>query len=162
MISKNIYNPYACLFAAFVAPLFLRTYSEVDALTRSKMEELVLTWRTGSPSGTELFSLSLQASIERGMWGSGTRSGGSRFHVQRKRRKTKAKIQSTSFRRSDQVTTLQVLGELEFNFCQKECAQQANAHDPINQQYIQEVGILSVLSSVPTLCLQLLMASEAC
>ncbi|PBK59507.1 hypothetical protein ARMSODRAFT_899170 [Armillaria solidipes] len=134
MISKNIYNPYARLFATFVAPLFLRTYGEVDALTRSKMEELVLTWRTGSPSGTELFSLSLQASIECGMWGGSTRT----------------KIQSTSFRGSNQATTSQVLSELEFNPCQKERAQQANAHDPVNQQYIQEVGFLSLLKLVET------------
>ncbi|PBK87390.1 hypothetical protein ARMGADRAFT_939195, partial [Armillaria gallica] len=43
MISKNIYDPYARHFVAFVVPLFLETYAEVDSPTRSKMEELVLT-----------------------------------------------------------------------------------------------------------------------
>ncbi|KAK0429763.1 hypothetical protein EV421DRAFT_1658529, partial [Armillaria borealis] len=65
MISKNIYDPYARHFAAFVVPLFLETYVEVDPPTHSKMEELVLTSRTGSPSSKELFGVSSQVSIQR-------------------------------------------------------------------------------------------------
>ena len=47
MISKNIYEAYARLFAAFIVPLFLEAYEQVDNPTRTKMEELVITWRTG-------------------------------------------------------------------------------------------------------------------
>ncbi|PBK87370.1 hypothetical protein ARMGADRAFT_904133, partial [Armillaria gallica] len=65
MISKNIYDPYARHFAAFVVPLFLETYAEVDPPTRSKMEELVFTSRTGSPSSKELLGVSSQVSIQR-------------------------------------------------------------------------------------------------
>ncbi|KAK0468209.1 uncharacterized protein EV420DRAFT_1503373 [Desarmillaria tabescens] len=119
MISKNIYDPYARHFASFVVPLFLETYAEVDPPTRSKMEELVLTWRTGSPSGKELFGVSSQVSIERGIWGDGATSSS-----------------STSFRSPTQITKSQVLSELEFILGQKERARQANPYDGINQQHI--------------------------
>ncbi|PBL02396.1 hypothetical protein ARMGADRAFT_980989 [Armillaria gallica] len=125
MISKNIYDPYARHFAAFVVPLFLETYAEVDPPTRSKMEELVLTWRTGSPAGKELFGVSSQVSIERGIWGDGAASSS-----------------STSFRGSTQITKSQVLSELEFILGQKERARQANPYDPVNQQHI---GVLQQL-----------------
>jgi len=68
-ISKNVYEPYARHFAGFVLPLFLDTYSLVDDNTRSKMEEMLLTWRTGSPQGKELFGVPPQVAIERGIWG---------------------------------------------------------------------------------------------
>ncbi len=147
MISKNIYDPYARHFAAFVVPLFLETYAEVDPPTRSKMEELVLTWRTGSPAGKELFGVSSQVSIERGIWGDGAASSSVRFYAKRKPRKTKAAIQSTSFRGSTQITKSQVLSELEFILGQKERARQANPYDPVNQQHIgvlQQVSYISV------------------
>jgi pre-mRNA cleavage complex 2 protein Pcf11 len=70
-ISKNVYDPYARHFAAFVIPLFLETYGQVDENTRSKMEEMLLTWRTGSPNGKELFGVPPQVAIERGVWGDG-------------------------------------------------------------------------------------------
>ena len=67
-ISKNLYDPYARHFSAFVTPLFLDTYQVVDLSTRSKMEEMLLTWRTASPTGKELFGVPPQVSIERGVW----------------------------------------------------------------------------------------------
>lgn len=70
-ISKNVYEPYARQFASFVIPLFLETYHLVDENTRSKMEEMLLTWRTGSPTGKELFGVAPQIAIERGVWGDG-------------------------------------------------------------------------------------------
>jgi pre-mRNA cleavage complex 2 protein Pcf11 len=69
-ISKNVFEPYGRTFTPFIVPLFLETYGLVDAPTRSKMEEMLLTWRTGSPSGKELFGISSQVAIERGIWGS--------------------------------------------------------------------------------------------
>ena len=71
-ISKNVSDPYSRHFAAVVVPLFLDTYHEVDDSTRSKMEEMLLTWRTGSPSGIELFGVPCQIAIERGVWGDGS------------------------------------------------------------------------------------------
>lgn len=68
-ISKNVFDPYARHFAPFVIPLFLDTYQQVDQPTRSKMEEMLLTWRTGAPSGKELFGVITQLAIERGVWG---------------------------------------------------------------------------------------------
>jgi Protein of unknown function, DUF618. len=70
-ISKNVFEPYARHFSAFVIPLFLETYEQVDQNTRSKMEEMLLTWRTGSPTGKELFGVPPQVAIERGVWGDG-------------------------------------------------------------------------------------------
>ncbi|SJL04200.1 uncharacterized protein ARMOST_20315 [Armillaria ostoyae] len=142
MISKNIYDPYARHFAAFVVPLFLETYAEVDPPTRSKMEELVLTSRTGSPSSKDLFGVSSQVSIQHGIWDDGTTSSSVHFHAKRKPHKTKAAIQSTSFRGSTQITKSPVLSELEFILGQKERARQANPYDIINQQHI---GVLQQL-----------------
>jgi pre-mRNA cleavage complex 2 protein Pcf11 len=68
-ISKNVFEPYARHFATFVIPLFLETYEQVDQNTRSKMEEMLLTWRTGAPNGKELFGVVPQVAIERGVWG---------------------------------------------------------------------------------------------
>ena len=73
-ISKNVYEPYARHFATFVIPLFLETYGQVDETTRSKMEEMLLTWRSGSPHGKELFGVPPQVAIERGVWGDGASS----------------------------------------------------------------------------------------
>lgn len=71
-ISKNVYEPYARYFTPFVIPLFLETYRQVDQTTRSKMEEMLLTWRTGGPGGKELFGIGAQVAIERGIWGGGS------------------------------------------------------------------------------------------
>jgi pre-mRNA cleavage complex 2 protein Pcf11 len=71
-ISKNIYDPYGRHFSPIVSVLFVETYSQVDPATRSKMEEMILTWRTGAPNGRELFGISPQVAIERGIWGSGS------------------------------------------------------------------------------------------
>src|SRR6267154_1440988 len=57
-MSKNAYESYVRHFAPLVTGLFLETYQQVDQATRSKMEEMLLTWRTA---------------IERGIWGSDSR-----------------------------------------------------------------------------------------
>ncbi|KAG7096775.1 hypothetical protein E1B28_004185 [Marasmius oreades] len=116
MVSKNIYEPYARHFASFVIPLFIETYQQVDEPTRSKMIELVLTWRTGSPAGKELFGVPPQVSIERSIWGDGSNN--------------------TRFNSTAQVTKAQVLSELEFTLGQKERALQANSADSIAQHHV--------------------------
>jgi pre-mRNA cleavage complex 2 protein Pcf11 len=67
-ISKNVYESYACHFSSFIIPLYLETYSQVNEATCGKMEEMLLTWCTGSPMGKELFSVSQQIAIEHGVW----------------------------------------------------------------------------------------------
>jgi pre-mRNA cleavage complex 2 protein Pcf11 len=74
-LSKNVFDPYAGLFASIVAPLFLETYQQVDQQTRGKMEEMLLTWRTGAPNGRELFGIGPQLAIERGIWPSNPGQG---------------------------------------------------------------------------------------
>ena len=73
-ISKNVYDPYASRFATLVVPLFIDTYRQVDPSTRSKMEEMLVTWRTGSPNGKELFGVASQVTLERSIWGNDTTS----------------------------------------------------------------------------------------
>ncbi|KAI0316591.1 hypothetical protein OF83DRAFT_1021079, partial [Amylostereum chailletii] len=64
-ISKNVYQPHARRFATvLVATLFLDAYGQVDQAARSKMEEMLLTWRTGAPNGGELFGVGPQVAIE--------------------------------------------------------------------------------------------------
>src|SRR6267154_2296344 len=66
-MSKNAYEPYVRHFAPFVTGLFLETYQQVDQATRSKMEEILLTWRTA---------------IERGIWGGDSRSAPCKHHAE--------------------------------------------------------------------------------
>ncbi|KAJ7904620.1 hypothetical protein B0H14DRAFT_2663686 [Mycena olivaceomarginata] len=119
-ISKNVYEPYARNFAAFVVPLFLETYGQVDENTRSKMEEMLITWRTGSPTRKELFGNPAQAAIERGVWGDGATSAST----------------NSFYSGSGQITKTQVLSELEFTLNQKERAVQANPYDTTSQNHI--------------------------
>ncbi|PFH52818.1 hypothetical protein AMATHDRAFT_172853, partial [Amanita thiersii Skay4041] len=118
-ISKNVYEPYARQFASFVIPLFLDTYGQVDEVTRNKMEEMLLTWRTGSPTGKELFGVPPQIAIERGIWG----DGATNYNV-------------SSYSVSGQVTKAQVLSELEYTLGQKERALHANPYDNMSQNHI--------------------------
>ncbi|KAI0750747.1 hypothetical protein C8Q80DRAFT_1351877 [Daedaleopsis nitida] len=118
-ISKNVYNPYVRHFTPVVLRLFLDTYDVVDQPTRSKMEEMLLTWRTGSPNGRELFGVVTQLAIERHIWGgdstqaaSGVRSG------------------------SPSISQAQVLSELEFVLGQKERMLQSNPYDKMTQGHI--------------------------
>ena len=67
-ISKNVFDPYARHFTPVVVRLYLDTYEQVDQTTRSKMEEMLLTWRTGAPNGRELFGVVPQVAIERQIW----------------------------------------------------------------------------------------------
>ncbi|KAJ7908247.1 hypothetical protein B0H13DRAFT_2016720 [Mycena leptocephala] len=119
-ISKNVYEPYTRSFATFVVPLFLETYGQVDETTRSKMEEMLITWRTGSPTGKELFGVPAQAAIERGVWGDSAASA----------------TTNSFYSGSGQITKTQVLTELEFTLNQKERAVQANPYDNTSQNHI--------------------------
>lgn len=115
-ISKNVYDPYTRHFAPFVIGLFLETYQQVDQATRSKMEEMLLTWRTASPTGKELFGVIPQLAIERGIWGGDSNPTGAT---------------------SGQISRAQVLSELEFTLSQKERTLQSNAWDTTAQRHVQ-------------------------
>ncbi|KIY67934.1 hypothetical protein CYLTODRAFT_422057 [Cylindrobasidium torrendii FP15055 ss-10] len=113
MISKNIHDPYARLFASFIIPVFLESYGLVDPSTRNKMDELVITWRTASPTRRELFGAAAQLAIERGMgWGAGSTAS------------------------HEPISKAQVLSELEFTLGQKERAVQSNPLDSLSQQHV--------------------------
>lgn len=145
-ISKNVYDPYAQQFAPFVIPLFLEAYEQVDQNTRSKMEEMLLTWRTGGANGKELFGVVPQVTIERGVWGGDpgqadvrSRHGNSThqlysplFH----RRPRAPQPTSGFYSGSGQISKTQVLSELEFTLGQKERAVQTNPYDNVSQNHI--------------------------
>jgi hypothetical protein len=75
-ICKNIHAPYAALFAQRIERIFLSAYRDVDPPTKIKMEELLGTWRTGGPNGTELFQGRAQRDIEIALFGSQLKGGG--------------------------------------------------------------------------------------
>ncbi|PPQ99035.1 hypothetical protein CVT24_003595 [Panaeolus cyanescens] len=107
-IAKNLYDPYARQFAMFVVPVYLDTYRIVDASTKSKMEEMLFTWRTASPNHDELFGLAQQRAIEHGIWGGD----------------------------GVNIPAAQVLSELQFAIGQKERAVQSNPYDTQSHTHI--------------------------
>lgn len=136
-ISKNVYEHYARYFTPLVVGLFLDTYNQVDQNIRSKMEEMLLTWRSGSPAQRELFGVAPQVAIERQIWGGdSTQSNVSRLvvlllrspHIQN------CLLQSSIHRPT--VSTAQVLSELEFVLGQKERMLQASPYDRATQTHV--------------------------
>lgn len=132
-ISKNVNDPYAAKFSAFVVPLFLEAYSQVDAQTRGKMEEMLVTWRTGSPSGTELFGIAAQVSLERQIWGQETPTDSVRPScLPRDRSRRNKPIQKPRRRGQPPPSPLnksQVLAELDVTLARKEQVVQTNPYD---------------------------------
>ncbi|RPD67228.1 hypothetical protein L226DRAFT_529606 [Lentinus tigrinus ALCF2SS1-7] len=117
-IAKNVYDPYARHFTPVVVGLFIDTYEVVDQTTRSKMEEMLLTWRTGAPNGRELFGVVPQLAIERHIWGTeSTQTSGNRGA-------------------SQSISQAQVLSELEFVLGQKERVLQSNPYDKVTQNHV--------------------------
>jgi pre-mRNA cleavage complex 2 protein Pcf11 len=144
-ISKNVYEPYARHFATFVNPLFLETYDQVDQSIRSKMEEMLLTWRTGAPNGKELFGVVPQVSIERGIWGGEPTHNKdvSCIHPTLIRDSYSSHLHGLGVRQSTglasgsgHISKSQVLCELEFTLGQKERALQANPYDTVSQNHV--------------------------
>jgi len=145
-ISKNVYDPYARQFAPFVIPLFLEAYEQVDQNTRSKMEEMLLTWRTGGANGKELFGVVPQVTIERGVWGRDSgqadvrprrwKSIHQRGSPLSRRRLRVSQPTSGFYSGSGQISKTQVLSELEFTLGQKERALQINPYDNASQNHI--------------------------
>ncbi|KAI0052997.1 hypothetical protein FA95DRAFT_1552878 [Auriscalpium vulgare] len=107
-ISKNVYEPFGPIFGSRVSPLFLESYDQVDPSTRTKMEEMLLTWRNGGPNGRQLFGAGVQSALERQLWGSGA-------------------TPETS--RRDFIAKAQVLGELNTTLNQTQQKLQINPYD---------------------------------
>ncbi|TCD68212.1 hypothetical protein EIP91_011384 [Steccherinum ochraceum] len=114
-ISKNVYDPYARHFSTIVVRLFIDTYEQVDHSTRSKMIEMLTTWRTGAPSGKELFGTVNQIAIERHVWPEGG---------------------AEDAESSILVTAPQVLDELEIVLGQKRRVRQSDPYDQTTSHQI--------------------------
>ncbi|KAK8864405.1 hypothetical protein IAR55_001653 [Kwoniella newhampshirensis] len=70
-ISKNIGPPYTThLLPPIIPRLYLKTYREVDGVTKAKMEEMVGLWRTSGPGGVDLYGPAVREQIERDIFGS--------------------------------------------------------------------------------------------
>lgn len=139
-ISKNYHETYARRFASIVTSLFLDTYRQVDGQTKQKMEEMLLTWRTGSREHTELFGAQYQLAIERGVWRDGQSSV--RRPAPRLVRRRLPRLQ---------ITKGQVLSEMQFAMDAKRRELLSNPHDTDAQHKIEilsQVRILLLLSSI--------------
>lgn len=148
-ISKNVYNPYANSFAPLVVGLFLETYEQVDQSTRSKMEEMLLTWRSGAPNGRELFGVVPQLAIERQIWGGESTQNAVRAgRIDSRLRTLRPFSQSSNrFGASPSVSAAQVLSELEFVLNQKERALQVNPYDKASQSHVVVLQQVSRLNT---------------
>ncbi|KAH8105907.1 hypothetical protein BXZ70DRAFT_917301 [Cristinia sonorae] len=141
-ISKNVYDPYARHFSTVVVRLFIDTYEQVDPSTRSKMIEMLTTWRNGAPSGKELFGVITQLAIERHIWPDDASRNvavssspkGPRRRINRRQRRRQSSSRSPPG--SSGISAPQVLSELEIVLNQKERAFQLNPYDKVAQNQI--------------------------
>lgn len=156
-ISKNVFEPYARHFTPVVVRLFLDTYEQVDQSTRSKMEEMLLTWRTGAPNGRELFGPIPQVAIERQIWGGESTQAVSRLASSGIDVYLKLSFfQSSSRDTQSGISTAQVLSELEFVLTAKQRALQTNPHDEQTQKHVSilyQVCIAASSTSINSNCL---------
>jgi hypothetical protein len=137
-MSKNVFEPYARLFTPVVVRLFLDTYEVVDQATRLKMEEMLGTWRTGAPTGRQLFGIVAQQAIERDIWGSQpTQSVVCRSSSIPRRCMRSLRRQQNPRPSSGAISTSQVLSELEFVLNNKERALQMNPYDKQTYDHVQ-------------------------
>jgi pre-mRNA cleavage complex 2 protein Pcf11 len=150
-ISKNVFDPYARHFTPIVVRLFLDTYEQVDQNTRSKMEEMLLTWRTGAPNGRELFGPIPQVAIERQIWGGESTQGVCGPRRKAVNKSNRAICQSV---RDGQppISSAQVLSELEFVLNTKQRALQSGSYDKQTHNQVQvllQVCLLLMLNEIP-------------
>ena len=109
------------------------------------MEEMLLTWRIGH-DGKELFGVTQQISIERGVWGGAPSHPDVRFRRFHNHGVSNSLLIHCCFRAPQpstgfysgqgQISKGQVLRELEFTLGQKERAIQANPYDSALQQQV--------------------------
>ncbi len=152
-IAKNVYDPYARHFTPVVVRLFVDTYEAVDPTTRSKMEEMLLTWRTGAPDGRELFGVVPQLAIERHIWGSSSIQSVRSCRPRSCRRSDRRARQTGNRGGSQSISQAQVLSELEFVLGQKERVLQSNPYDKATQSH---VAILQQVRVAVLFCMSLI------
>jgi hypothetical protein len=118
---------------------------QVDKTTRNKMEEMLLTWRTGSSAGKKLFGVLPQIAIGRCIWG----DGAANYNVSVSRL-IFVSFEVTHYLQSlflcGRVTEAQVLSELEYPLGQKEHALQTNPYDTTSQNHINLLHQVCALS----------------
>lgn len=69
-ISKNIGAPYTTHFLPAIIPrLYIRTYRDVDGVTRNKMTEMIGLWRRSGANGAELYGAAVREEVEREIFG---------------------------------------------------------------------------------------------
>lgn len=133
-ISKNVYEPYARHFIPVVVRLFLDTYEQVDPSTRSKMEEMLLTWRTGAPNRTQLFGVVPQTAIERHIWPDSTQEVRGLRLISCFDANTPSQPSGKVGQPS--ISAAQVLSELEFVLSAKQRALQTNPYEKQTQNHV--------------------------
>jgi len=70
-ISKNVGAPYTTdLLRPIIPRLYVKTYREVDGVTKSKMEEMISLWKTSGPGRTDLYGPDVRMAVEREIFGS--------------------------------------------------------------------------------------------
>ena len=134
--------------------LFLDTYEQVDQSTRSKMEEMLLTWRTGAPTGRELFGPIPQVAIERQIWGGESTQVRCLLSRSLCVGLNAVNIQSAARSAQPAISTAQVLSELEFVLSTKQRILQTNPYDKQTQNHVNvlfQVSLLHVHSVIASL-----------
>ncbi|ODN79785.1 hypothetical protein L202_03693 [Cryptococcus amylolentus CBS 6039] len=122
-VSKNVGSPYTThLLPPIIPRLYVRTYREVDGVTKAKMEEMIGLWRNGGPNGSELYGAGVRDQVERELFGAAgyhnSSAGPSRQQVQSLLNATlDGKRRELAMRPADgqvaiQMNALQGIGEL--------------------------------------------------
>jgi pre-mRNA cleavage complex 2 protein Pcf11 len=132
-IVKNCPDPYIGLVTPIIHRLFLDIYNSVDETTRTKMREMLVTWRTGLAGGGPVFPNAVLDMIERGVYDRGYVSAPHRAS-------RRALREPQSFQRNNgprKPTPQQVWTELEVVFSTKERMARENPHDEVTRKHLE-------------------------
>lgn len=112
------------------------------------MEEMLLTWRTGAPSGHELFGVGPQLAIERGIWSSQTASNGEAYAPRRppSSKRSKASRQKATHPKAPMISQAQVISEIEASLSKLQNTLQVNPYDTQAEGHIGVLRQVSVHS----------------
>ncbi|WVO16289.1 hypothetical protein L204_103964 [Cryptococcus depauperatus] len=70
-ISKNVGPPYTTHLLPSIMPrLYIKTYRDVDGVTKTKMEEMIGLWRTSGHDGHDLYGSQVREQVEKELFGS--------------------------------------------------------------------------------------------
>jgi hypothetical protein len=147
-VAKNVYDPYARAFSAFIIPLFLESYGQVDQSTRSKMEEMLLTWRTGGPTSKELFGVGAQVAMERGIWG-----GQEQPQVRRRCSRTRCHHKSMLTLIRLPLATAP-LGKVKARYRRLKFSASSNSHSTRSSAYSRQILTIVKHANITVFCLR--------